>query len=166
VSGLLHSREYVTQQVQSYYVTSLKRPAETDGLESWLRFVEGGGTLEQVRAGILGSAEYYQAQGGGTEDGFLQALYRDVLSRAIDPSGLVVYGQALGRAVSRGQVADALFQSEEFAGNRTRAFYQDFLGREGDDGGFRSWVETLRRGTSEVDVILGFLGSAEYFAQS
>ena len=36
-------------------------------------------TVEQVASGITGSAEYFAMRGGGTETGFLTALYQDAL---------------------------------------------------------------------------------------
>jgi hypothetical protein len=74
----------------------------------------GGGTTEQVESLIAGSAEYFQVRGGGTDLGFLQALYQDALNRAIDPAGQMTFSQALAKGATRAQVAAAVFTSLEF----------------------------------------------------
>src|SRR5262249_15711658 len=95
------SPEYLTNVVEGYYRAYLQRDADPTGLSSWLSLLGAGGTLEQVQAGIIGSPEYFQNRGGNTTLGYLNALYQDVLSRAIDPTGQAVFSGALADRSTR-----------------------------------------------------------------
>ena len=95
------SPEYRQDEIQSLYTHYLLRQADPAGLAAFTNFLAQGGTLEQVAADIVGSPEYYQTRGGGTIQGFLTALYEDVLGRSIDPNGQSVFGQALAAGATR-----------------------------------------------------------------
>jgi phospholipase/lecithinase/hemolysin len=95
VQGIEQSREYGGEQVQALYSTYLKRPADALGLNYFVDFLRAGGTLEQAAAQITASAEYFQTRGGGTNAGFLHALYQDALQRPLDPAGQSAFGQTL-----------------------------------------------------------------------
>src|SRR5262249_53078324 len=80
--------EFRRRALDQLYLRLLDRPIDPAGENGWTAFLAGGGTLEQVEAAILGSPEYLTSQAGGTTRGFLDAVYTDVLGRAIDPAGL------------------------------------------------------------------------------
>jgi hypothetical protein len=56
------------------------------GRQIFLQDLGSGTTIEQVKAIMLGSPEYFQ-RAGSTNLAFLQALYHSVLNRALDPAG-------------------------------------------------------------------------------
>ena len=97
--------EYWIDQVQLNYLTLLGRQADAAGLTSNVNFLVAGGTIEQMQANLLGSPEYFTSQGGGTNQGFLTALYQDLLNRSVDAAAQALYGGALNAGVSRTQVA-------------------------------------------------------------
>src|SRR5438552_3937203 len=51
--------------------------------------------------------------GGGTNSGFLTALYEDALNRSPDSGGLAAFSQALNQGTSPRLVAAAIFSSTE-----------------------------------------------------
>ena len=57
------------------YQQFLHRGADQGGLDAWVAFLQQGHTVEQMEAGIISSPEYFQVRGGGTNAGFLAALY-------------------------------------------------------------------------------------------
>src|SRR5207244_7836553 len=81
---ITRSLEYRIDVVENLYSRLLHRAVDLSGLIVAVQFLEGGGTDEQLAATIAGSVEYFQNRAGGTNDGFLQALYQDGLGRAID----------------------------------------------------------------------------------
>src|SRR5262249_16807958 len=89
------SVEYRTEVVQGLYQQFLPRAADPTGLNSFVTYLGTGGTSTQVQALISGSPEYYQVRGSGTAAGFLDAIYQDVLGRAVDPVGRQAFGAAL-----------------------------------------------------------------------
>src|SRR5262249_25394990 len=114
VRAITASAEYRSLIVQELYQTLLRRPADPSGLNGFVTLLANGGTVREVRAALAGSAEYFQGQGGGTNEGFLDALYRDALGRAPDPNGRAVFLQALAGGASRTDIAAAVFGSPEF----------------------------------------------------
>src|SRR5262249_33381464 len=79
VQAIEASLEYRTILVTNLYTTFLHRPVDASGLSTFTTILGNSGTVEQVEAFLAGSPEYFQAQGHGTSDGFLDALYRDAL---------------------------------------------------------------------------------------
>jgi hypothetical protein len=66
--------------------------------------------------------------------------------------------------IGRQKVAMAVWQSPEHRGVEVDQFYMTYLGRGADAAGRAFWVNAFLSGASEVDVIRGFLTSAEYQA--
>ena len=165
VLGVEGSQEYHTLVVEDLYSRFLHRTADAGGLSAFTNFLANGGTIEQAEAAMAGSPEYFQVRGGGTNDGFLSALYEDALNRAIDPGGQASFSQALGNGLSRMQVAAAIMTSMEFRQDLVQSYYQSFLHRAADDGGLMNFVSLLNAGTRDEVIIAAIIASEEYFAQ-
>jgi autotransporter-associated beta strand protein len=154
------SREYRSLSVQGLYEVYLHRPADAAGLNS---FVDSGAALQDIRTILVNSGEYFQDRAGGSNDGFVNTLYRDALGREADPVGLAFFTGQLARGVPRGQVAEALFSSGEYRASLVRSFYRRFLGREADGGGLNAFVAALAQ-RREDEVLAQVAGSGEAFA--
>jgi hypothetical protein len=157
--------EYYTHLVKGFYQAYLRRaesPSDDSALVSYLGFLAAGGSVEQVRAMFVGSAEYFDTRGGGTNAGFLSALYQDVLTRSAgDTAGVLALLNA--RALTRQQVAAAVFTSSEFRLDLVQVFFQHFLDRTGSAAELFSWAGLLQGGASEQQLIAALLGTQEYF---
>jgi len=75
--------------VEGWYARFLNRPPDAFA-GGWIDALRRGQPPEAVLAQILGSPEYY-AKGGGTPEGFLQTLYRDVVGRPPFPQELAYW---------------------------------------------------------------------------
>jgi autotransporter-associated beta strand protein len=165
VSGIENSLEYRTVLVRGFYQTYLHRPADTLGLNSFVAMLAAGSTDEQIQSQITGSQEYFQTRGGGTNDGFLNALYQDALNRMIDPGGHMTFLNALNNGAARSDVAATIFASTEYRNDLVQGYYMRFLHRGADAAGLAAWVNMLQGGARDEDVIAGIVGSAEYFGR-
>jgi uncharacterized protein (TIGR03118 family) len=165
VAGIESSAEYRMVVVQQIYNALLHRGADPSGLTTFTNFLANGGTVEQIQAILAGSAEYLQTRGGGTNDGFLDALFQDAFNRTVDPSGRSGFDQALANGVSRAQVAASIFSSAEFQQDLVQNYYQRFLHRPADSGGLSGFLTALQQGTRDEQVIAAMVGSDEYFAR-
>jgi uncharacterized delta-60 repeat protein len=159
------SAEYRTRQVQDFYGLLLNRSPDSTGLAAFTGFLGAGGTVDQVKASILGSGEYFTSRSGGTNDGFLAALYRDVLGRAIDASGQATWGGALRAGASRQSVAQGVVTSLEADQVLVQGDYRQLLRREADSSGLSTFVGFLQRGGRDEEVLASIAGSDEYFAR-
>src|SRR5262249_22556840 len=127
-------------------------------------FLQQGHTVEQMEAGIISSPEYFQVRGGGTNDGFLAALYQDALHRGIDAAGQAGVGAALANGATTGQVATAVLTSPEGLQDVVQGFYRNLLGRPADGAGLNGFVSAMQQGLTDQQVIAALAGSDEFFA--
>jgi hypothetical protein len=175
-----NSFEFRSNQVQAVYQALLGRPAGPDELASAVAYLSAGGASEQIEANLLASPEYFVTRGGGTNAGFLTALFRDVLGRAIDPVGLIHFAAQLDLGIPRGPVALAVLASVENQLHLVDTFYIRFLGRHADAGGLGLFGGLLIRGVRvkqsiytndpslgvrDEQVAAYLVGSEEYFAR-
>ena len=165
VQAIESSVEYRSKVVQSIYVALLHRSADSGGLAGFVNFLSSGGTVEQVQVMIASSGEYFANRSGGTNAGFVDALYQDALGRAADPGGRASFLAALANGASRQAVADAIFHSDEYRQDLIKSDYQRFLHRAADSGGLNGWLTALRNGMRDEDVAARIVGGDEYFGQ-
>lgn len=157
--------EYRRGQMRHVYGLLLGRPTTQPELAAGIAFLQGGGTVEQLMALVAGSWEYLQRNGGST-DGFLQALYRDLLGRGIDDSGQAHFRQALADGASREQVAAAVLGSDEYYGKLVRELYQQYLHRPASLAEVAKRVASLRQGQRTEELVSAILGSQEYYGRA
>jgi uncharacterized delta-60 repeat protein len=160
------SPEYRALVVGSLYGPILGRTVDSVGLNDKVSFLNQGGTAEQMEADLLGSDEYFfdPADGNGKNDVFLQALYRDVLQRALDPSGMATWEQALVNGVSRTAVAAAVLASQESDQMEVQALYNRVLRRNADREGLETFTASLQDGVPNEAILATLVASDEYFA--
>jgi hypothetical protein len=160
-----NSDEFRGNEINGVYHNLLHREADAQGLAAFSAFLARGGTVEQVQAMIAGSPEYWQTSGGGTNAGFVAALYHDGLSRNPDAGGQASFMQALTAGATRAQVATAIFSSLEYDQDLVRGLYQKYLGRLPDPSGQESFASALQHGVRDEVVIAAIVASDEYFGQ-
>jgi uncharacterized protein (TIGR03118 family) len=158
------SMEFQSVTVQKAYQHFLHRAAEPAGLTFWTNFLQQGHTVEQMEAGLVGSGEYFQTRGGGTNNGFLNALYQDAFSRAADQTGQTSFGAQLAGGVTRTQVAGEVFASAEFQQGLVQSDYALLLNRAADNGGLAAFTNALQQGLTDQQVLAAIAGSPEFFA--
>ncbi|HVX14579.1 MAG TPA: DUF4214 domain-containing protein [Pirellulales bacterium] len=103
VQAFLNSQEYKIHYVDSLYEVFLNRAPDTAGLNFWVQLMGDPGTPgghsgsadeKYVLSAILGSQEFY-LDSGNTPQGWINALYEDLLGRAPDGSGSAFWMQEL-----------------------------------------------------------------------
>jgi subtilisin family serine protease len=146
VQAITHSEEYFVKFVRDAYQRLLRRDPDGPGLNAWVRRMQAGLTDAQLEAAFLGSVEYYAAA-GGTDGAWVQALYRDALGRAADPSGEAHWAQRLVGGASRAEVALGVTASAERAVRAVEACYATYTGSLGRPRGGRRLVRGAGGGT-------------------
>src|SRR5437870_12498446 len=117
-------------------------------------------TMEQVKAAILGSPEYFQKQ-GNDNTAWVQAVYHAVLNRAIDPAGQSAWTNAL-TYLDRATVADLILTSPESQQDLIQSLYQQYLHRQADEAGLAAWLTNLQHGMTDQTLTADILGSDEF----
>jgi Peptidase family M23/Domain of unknown function (DUF4214) len=147
-ASLLASHEYVNDQVTALYWKLLGRAPDSAGLAGWDNLLQNGGTYEQVKEGMMSSAEYLSLA-GGTNTAVVTKMYRDILDRAPDPSGLATYVHLLEVGTSRQTVATDIVTSKEAYTGLVTGWYHQFLRRAPDSDGLTIWVNDLQGGHTD-----------------
>lgn len=176
---LLSSPEFLERTVRGLYRHHLQREADDAGLRALVAYLQRGGTIEQAASLLIASGEYAQKRGGGTVDGFIDALYIDVLHRSADAGGRAWLTSMLNAGVTRDKVAMILMSSDEFRTHLIdnpngdlgperqtgliHGYYQYFLRRNADPAGLSALLGLFRRGATQQQVMVIFAASDEYY---
>lgn len=163
VSAIEASGEYRAREVQALFERYLRRPADPGGQAYFVARLAAGATIESVAASLIGSQEYFMNRGGGANEGYLNALYQDVLQRPADPGALAYFGRLLSSGVSRSQVASVILNSDEYRQRLIGDFYQQLLNHPTSNGSINFWLNDMKQGARDEQVAAGIAGSDEYF---
>src|SRR5207253_6248161 len=125
--------------------------------------LEAGMTVEQVKAIILSSPEFYQ-HAGNTDLAFLQAVYQNpaVLNRPLDSTGAAVWTTALTH-LSRTTVVTLILTSPEADSDLIESTYQHYLHRPADATGLSAWLAQMQHGMPDQLLTANIVGSTEFF---
>jgi len=159
---VLNSVEYRSKLTQNLYQQYLRRAATQTEINFFLGAMQQGATVEQIIAVIVGSTEYYQNRGGGTNNGFLEQLYNDLLGRPIDNGGLGFFTVLLSHGASRQQVALFILGSSEYRSIQLQGFFKTFLDREPIASELTFYLTLWQQGARREQIIAQLIGSAEY----
>jgi hypothetical protein len=178
LATIFNSPEYRTNEVTAAFTSIMHRTPDSGSVAYFVNYLNQGYTIEQVKAVMVGSAEYYTAQGGNTAEGFLEALYRDALGRSLDDNGRSVWGTDLATGVTnssaindsgsnlvRESVALSVLTTGEGYQIVVAAGYQKYLHRTVDTGGLNYWVSQLMQGMTDEQFYAQLIGSQEYYAK-
>lgn len=160
--AIVSGHEYHVRMVDGVYRQLLHRGVDGQGGAYWGTLLDHGYAIESLTAFIMGSPEYY-AHAGGTPNGFVSAMFQDVLHRAPDAGGRAYFVQLLQQGVSHSAVAGAITWSAEAIGSRVNGYYQALLGRNADTSGRNYWVYLIGHGHRDEEIVALLVGSDEYF---
>ena len=102
-------------------------------------------------------------------EAFVARLYKVILNRNPDPSGLKAWTNVLKSGKEQGaKVAQGFVDSDELKNRNLsddayiRALYKAFFDREADESGLAAWKKVLNSGLSRMHVFRGFAESDEF----
>jgi hypothetical protein len=148
VNALWESREHRAIQVAQYYQLFLHRAGSPAEITMWVNAFKGGWDETQVAFAFIVSSEY-QALHPGNAD-FLSALYRDVLGRTADPTGLGIWLGQLQGGLSRAAVASSFLHSGEFYYDVIADAYTSYLHRPVSGAEAQTWLALFYSGQLTV----------------
>ncbi len=133
--------------VDDLYRRALGRDADGGGRSYWVETLGAGLKYEHLGTLFYGSAEYVN-RSGGTDAGFIDALYLDILGRSADAAGRAYWlGQLAAGRAEPADVANAFYRSIESRRDRAQTMHRLVLG--GDAGA--SLTERLAERLAVVD---------------
>ncbi|HEU5430906.1 MAG TPA: DUF4214 domain-containing protein [Thermomicrobiales bacterium] len=165
-SAIESSDEYRGRQVEALFQTYLHRSADPGASAYFLARLAAGATCEDLAAVLIGSDEYLHYRGGGTSDGFLDALYQDVLGRSVDSGARVYFDKQLAAGAPRSRIAAVLLSSDEYRQLLVQRFYQHYLDHDTTSGSTSFWLAYMKQGGRDEQVIADIVGSDEFFQKT
>jgi hypothetical protein len=94
---------------------------------------------------------------------YISRVYRNLLQRNPDPTGLASWISVLQRGTPRIAVANGITNSAEFRGGLITDAYNKYLGRLPDAAGMSAWQGAMTRGWTDSRVASGLITSNEYY---
>jgi acid phosphatase len=175
-ANLVGSSEFKSfvDPVLTIYQAYLGRPAEMNGLSSWVQLEKQGVTLAQIATGIAQSPEFQALHGDVsalTNDAFVSFLYQTLYERAPDPAGLAIWNAQSSSTAQRGDLLVSFLREAEFGQTHTDSANQNvvntaYLGlwNHAADNGFAGYVAGLANGTipDAASLATQFINSPEY----
>jgi len=169
------SADGIAHTVDNLFTHLLLRHADSMAQTTFGGMLSGGATLQDVKAMIMGSDEYFQFA-GGTNDKFISSVFADQLGRAVDPTGQAFFGGELNATpgvTTRTLVAKQVIQSPEGGLKETLVLFNTYLQRTADISGLSFFGSQLINSplfggvvTDEQSVIASLVGSTEFYNAS
>ncbi len=158
-SAFLHSAEYESDVVASYYEGFYGRAASPAELSAWVSYIQASGDSLESIADLFLTNPAYNALHASDAD-FIQSLYGNLLGRQASAQEIAGWSSNLNGGWTRAQMVQFVIGAAD-----TRAIegdYEAIFGRQADSGGL-AWAQSaLQRGTTLVDLDVLLFSSDEY----
>ncbi len=160
VNTLWNRSQHWSWEVTKIYRTILHRSPTAAERAPWISSLQHGGTLREVRFGLLTSTEYL-AQHSST-DTFVLGFYQDVLKEIPDSLTQANMVQALG-GLDAADMANGLLNSEAAFNQMVSDGFAAVLHRKATAAEVQAWSAKLQNGQiSEAGFLKKLLSSAEF----
>ncbi len=160
-SQFLNSAEGRNNTINGYYNRFLGRDATAANLQNANNLYGRGFRSEDIQAQILASPEYVNTVGGGTPQGYVNALFLDILGRPASP-GSEVFVNALNNGARPVDVARAILFSTEGNQRFVQNVFLQLLGRNATQNEITGYGNILNQGQPRNNVIIALLASPEF----
>lgn len=158
------------QAVARLYLAALGRLPDPSGLDYWTRRNGTGTSLRRLADQFLASTEFRRRSGDPNAAGYVDLLYRNVLGRPGDPSGVDYWSRRIqdGR-VSRSELLIQLSESAEHrrrtaATTEAAVIYLGMVGRAPDPVVVAWWTDQ-RAGGAPLATLTGAVWASTTYAQ-
>lgn len=141
---LVASRERALLIVADLYDRVLDRPSDPWAETYWSNRLMAGTAESTFASFVYGSPELY-ARAGGTPEGYVTLLYRDVLGREPDAAGLAYWTARVGSGENRTGLARSWYLTPEATGLRAGLVFLRLLDRPPTPAERVDWAGRLRR---------------------
>jgi hypothetical protein len=158
-SAFLHSAEYESNAIASYYQGFFGRTASPTEVSGWVSYIQASGASLESVADLFLTNPYYNALHASNAD-FIQSLYGNLLGRQASAQEIAGWQSFMVGPVTRADVVRLIIQAAD-----TRAIegdYEAIFGRQADSSGLASSLNALQIGYTLVDLDVMLFASNEY----
>jgi outer membrane protein assembly factor BamB len=149
------------------YFAYFKRIPNFDGIEYWIKQLQGGTSLASISESFAASSEFQNIYGRVDDAGFIDIVYLNTLGRMPTEAEVTNALGQLAAGTSRGALMVTFSQSSQFVTSSANevfvtAIYVSMLRRSPTQAELTAAVTALSTGSTQVDLINGVLNSTEY----
>ena len=155
------STERLRITVADVYAGALRRTPDESGYRSWVAYLRGTPTLNDLHAALYGSAESLQVLGAGDVRLWVEGVYRGLLGRSASAAERTNWAN-VASVNGRNYVARTISVSTEARQRRLNGYYLELLQRPVDSSALRIWMPQLT-GDGDVQVLVAVASSTEYW---
>ncbi len=164
--GSLDATQNVDPAARLYWAYFVRRP-DAAGLQYWVGQRRSGVSLQRISTSFASSPEFRSRYGSLSNRQFVDLVYRNVLGRAPDASGLSYWVRELDRGVSRGQVMVGFSESPEYRNRQARSvtavvLYAFLLRRDITQAELNASVQRQQAGATVAQEAQRVLDSPQY----
>ena len=159
--SVITSTERLRVTVAQVYAGALHRTPDASGYRSWVAYLQGGATFNDLNAAIYSSQESLNVLGGGDTRLWVNGLYQQLLGRTAGGSERA-YWADVARDRGRNYVVWFISASTEARQRRLNWYYTELLQRPVDSAGLRSWMPHLMQ-NGDIQVQVFITSSTEYW---
>jgi len=157
------SLEHRQDQVSAAFQTMLGRLPDPVTQNVFVAYLGHGATVSQIDVVLASTPEYFQKHGGGTNSGFVSALFQDGLNRAVDPGSQTAFLNGQTAGMSRTQLAQVVFFSQEFQQDTIQALFNEFLNHPASAAALASFTQALEQNGLHDEIITMIVGGSQEF---
>lgn len=162
LNGLQWSTRGRDAVVDDLFDTILRRPVDAGARATFRSRLVARGRMV-VSVDLYASAEYRTTRGGGSDGGWIDAVYLDALGRPADSGGRTYFLDRLAAGTTtRSAVADQLVRGAEGRRVLAKRLIVELLRRPADEGLVVQYLPRLDRGESVESVITAMLLTSTY----
>jgi N-acetylneuraminic acid mutarotase len=167
-----NSNEFRALEVTQAYQQILHRAPDATGLANAVTFLSAGGNINNVRAGLFASNEFFSLAQKSTitsltthDQKFVDAVFVTALNRHADTTALTEFTALADQGFRFAVAFDVLTGPEGYSVDVTNS-YLKILRRAPDSAGLTGFVGELLNGSLREEGVLALLASSdEYFAR-
>lgn len=164
--GFQNSSEFLAIKIREAYQRAFLREPEPGATEYWISEIRSGRLVaDEVFPLFLATNEMYFSRGGGTEEGYVTALYQTVLNRTPAAEEVEYYVESRRLHASLSVIASCFTNSPENYANYVKEAYWRYLGRQPENqDAILYWGNLARRDGVSV-MRANIMSSGEYWAR-
>ncbi len=166
VQDIEQTTEYETDEVQAAFQQYLGVAAPPTAVSYLVGLMQGGVDFRVVLSIIIGSPAFYAANGNSPQ-GFLNAVYEDLLNRQVDQTSLTSYSNLISAGFPLSEIVLGVLSSPEYLNNLVTNDYMTYMGVQPDQNSLAAYTTALQSGTmNENMLVASLLGSGEWITMN
>jgi hypothetical protein len=158
---ILSTPDFQAVEIRQLYARLAGFDPGSGGVSFWLDLLtRPGNTMDTVRIDFLSSDIYFNRV-GGTNTGFVSALFGDVWNKPIDPALLNQYVNALNNGATRNSVATAFVTDPKGYQAQIIADFDKVLDHDPDATNINFFISFRQKGGTNEQILAQLHGSSE-----